>query len=310
MKHILTIAILVWGISSHAHWTRFHVEGCPAEDIALQVANKSNKPTYSWIVTGKNSRDILSKFMIEDIRKISGPEFMGSSELVEIYDKGDLKYILSCAGRELSSLPEASLHFQKFQSRDFAKIISLSPTPVRIENPFTKQTAELAKRGDTLEIKTAWLTHLKADGRISLIDKNVSAKWQRRMIKLSQVDPFASYFEVSNSKSSESFVIKLTDRTLIEKARNAIAEKKKLLVVADIRHGHGEFNRDFADSVKTPWSWHAEKVLDLNDFASIDCDGSPSLTERFFNEDEDTKRICFWQYYVTREVQISEVIGK
>lgn len=115
-------------------------------------------------------------------------------------------------------------------------------------------------------------------------------------------------FEVSNATRSESFVIEISDPKLIASARAQIQDPAAFvprLLVAQISEGSANLNRDLSSTFLAPWSWHIQRVIRFADFASIDCDGGPSLVEKTFPWWQESKGglICFWGYRVIRELQ-------
>lgn len=125
------------------------------------------------------------------------------------------------------------------------------------------------------------------------------------------VDTAKTYFLVStkNQNPAEAFVIALTDPKQILTARNQIQNKQlEKIIVGGIELGHGGFNRAFADRDKSPYSWSVNRIDAFADFAHIDCDGSPNLTEeRLLQKLSEGGRICFWRYRIVRELTPEEV---
>ncbi len=126
-----------------------------------------------------------------------------------------------------------------------------------------------------------------------------------------QVDTTKTYFLVSTKTANpeESFVIALKDPQQISTARDQIKNKQlEKIVVGGIELGHGGFNRSFSDRDKSPYSWSVNRVDAFADFAHIDCDGSPNLTEeRLMQKLSEGGRICFWRYRIVRELTPEEV---
>ncbi len=64
----------------------------------------------------------------------------------------------------------------------------------------------------------------------------------------------------------------------------------------------------FFQKDKSPYSWSVNRVDAFADFAHIDCDGSPDITEeRLMQKLNEGGRICFWRYRVVRELKAEEV---
>ncbi|WP_374080254.1 hypothetical protein [Bdellovibrio bacteriovorus] len=120
-----------------------------------------------------------------------------------------------------------------------------------------------------------------------------------------------TYFLVStkNARPEEAFVIALDDATQIATAREQIRNPSlEKIIVAGIELGNGGFNRAFFSRDKSPYSWSVNRVDAFADFAHIDCDGSPDLTEeRLMMKLNEGGRICFWRYRIIKELSSSEV---
>lgn len=119
------------------------------------------------------------------------------------------------------------------------------------------------------------------------------------------------YFLVSNKAPAtvESFVIALSDPTLIATARDQVTHPgQSKIVAASIALGNGGFNRAFAAQDKSPYTWSVGQVSSFGDFGSNDCDGDPDAVELFLNQRlKEGGRICFWQFHVVRELSLAEV---
>ncbi|WP_374028703.1 hypothetical protein [Bdellovibrio bacteriovorus] len=119
------------------------------------------------------------------------------------------------------------------------------------------------------------------------------------------------YFLVSTKdpRPEEAFVVAISDTEMIEIAREQIRNPAlEKIIVAGIELGSGGYNRAFLSRDKSPYSWSVNRVDAFADFAHIDCDGSPDLTEeRLLQKLEAGGRICFWRYRVVRELTASEV---
>lgn len=124
-------------------------------------------------------------------------------------------------------------------------------------------------------------------------------------------DTSKTYFLVStkNSNPEEAFVIALDDPQTIATAREQIKNPDlEKIVVAGIELGNGGFNRAFLSRDKSPYSWSVSRVDAFADFAHIDCDGSPDLTEeRLKQKLNEGGSICFWRYRVVKELTPQEV---
>lgn len=120
-----------------------------------------------------------------------------------------------------------------------------------------------------------------------------------------------TYFLVStkNASAEEAFVIAIDEPAKIATAREQISNPSlEKIIVAGIELGDGGYNRAFMARDKAPYSWSVNRVDAFADFAHIDCDGSPDLTEeRLEQKLSEGGRICFWRYRVVRELSLEEV---
>ncbi|UOF02113.1 BP74-related protein [Bdellovibrio reynosensis] len=121
-----------------------------------------------------------------------------------------------------------------------------------------------------------------------------------------------NYFMVSTKgpNPEESFVIALSDLQQVATAREQIQNKQlEKIIVARIELGHGGYNRALSAKDKSPYSWSVYHVDAFADFAHIDCDGSPDLTEERLPQklSEGGGRICFWRYRIIKELSAEEV---
>lgn len=125
-----------------------------------------------------------------------------------------------------------------------------------------------------------------------------------------QTDPNKTYFQVSNSTRTQSYVVGISDPALIQKARDIIADPEHQfdqIVSARLQWGHGGHNRDLSNSYLTPWSWSAE-VLGFRSFGSTACNGTPDDVEDLLIPwMGEIGVICFWGYRVVRELSVSEI---
>jgi hypothetical protein len=121
------------------------------------------------------------------------------------------------------------------------------------------------------------------------------------------VDPTAAYFMLSTDDQRDSFIVKIDDPVMLAKARNILSKGIIQLMVAEIGYAPGSENRSLISPDPTPFSWHVNKVNNFNDFASIDCDGSPSNVEEKIFDWLASKKICFWNYHLVKELSSREV---
>ena len=125
-----------------------------------------------------------------------------------------------------------------------------------------------------------------------------------------QVDPDAFYFLVeSRSGSSDSFIVKITQPSLVESARELVKNpQKEKILFARIQKDHQGFNRNWSKPEKNFWSWSTSEVTSFGDIGSTVCNGSPQEVEdRTDFWVEDPGRICFWNYRIRKELSPQNV---
>ncbi|MFZ3231192.1 MAG: hypothetical protein WA160_13375 [Pseudobdellovibrio sp.] len=129
-------------------------------------------------------------------------------------------------------------------------------------------------------------------------------------IQKTSIDKTAAYFTVGlRNNSGDQFVIKITDQTMIAKAReqisNPVLEK---IVFARIQKGSSGFNRNWSKKEKSLWSWSTAEITNISDIGSTACNGLPqALEDRVDSWVGNPGRICFWSYRIKKELTPSEV---
>lgn len=294
---------------AYAGWTRYDVSGCPQRElISVSAKLMTKEPSVFWLITTKQNEDMASRYEIEDEVHLEAQQFLADSNLIELYDNGQIKYQIQCSKEiTLNRLPEPALAFKNttsLPSNRKVQLMSLSLEPVRVYSSQGIELAKLQHRGERSELQLPLDQYILSNSRFAAWsdsqDSDTASEWEGVRVDFKFNKKGKRYFEVRNKENTESYVIELSDPDLIRKAEQAIANNKKYLVVAEITSGHGHFNQDLSQKNHPAWSWHPSRVLDINDFASIECDGSPSLVERFLKTKLQNPKICFWNYYISR----------
>lgn len=154
---------------------------------------------------------------------------------------------------------------------------------------------------------------VRSDSKVSVFylgHENQVDPFQTNSIPFKNVDTTGVYFEVQNrSRNDDSFVIHIKDPDMIARARAVLANpQSEKIVVAEIKLGSGNHNRNLHALDRAPWSWHVSRVTNFSDFASTACNGIPQIVEdRVLSWITDPGRICFWTYRLKREVLASEL---
>jgi hypothetical protein len=154
---------------------------------------------------------------------------------------------------------------------------------------------------------------VKAQGRwtgLALNERQQELPFSEDTVFLEKL-PEARYFlmKARSDQVEESFVVPLTNPKMISESLDQIAHPEKArLFVGKIQKNLEGVNRDLSNAVAAPWSWQAEG-LQYADFASITCDGTPSIVEERVDDWIATTggAICFWNYRVVKELTAQEV---
>lgn len=122
-------------------------------------------------------------------------------------------------------------------------------------------------------------------------------------------DKNAVYFLLSNSRKSESFVVRMTDAKQIQEARNQLNHTQTPRILnARITTESQDYNRDFNHANRAPWGWSVSEINSFADFCHIDLDGSPSSVDQFLPLWlAKGSTICFWDYYLEKELTPEQV---
>lgn len=146
-----------------------------------------------------------------------------------------------------------------------------------------------------------------------LLDETGSSPAVKTVSHVSTPETDGTYFLV-NSKNSDddSFVVKITDAKLIEKARYyAQHPETEKIVFATVEKDHQGFNRNMSLKTKPLWSWSTTAVTGFGDFGSTSCNGQPQeLEDRVDRWIGGVGNICFWSYRIKRELTSTEVSGR
>jgi hypothetical protein len=160
---------------------------------------------------------------------------------------------------------------------------------------------------------TAWTSvQINATHKYSVfyLDQQTNPKPLTVKPQPSEIDTKANYFLVGpRSGAGDSFIVKITDTSIIEKARDLIKNpQKEKMLFAKIQKDHMGFNRNWSKPEKSFWSWSASEVTSFGELGSTACNGTPQQVEdRVDFWVEDPGQICFWNYRVKKELKTSEV---
>ncbi len=312
---------------------------CAPEHLTLVVTNKTSEPQRVW--TQVRFEDEIQEMHhdIEPKSKVSlrGSEFLATKMgfSLKSWNKNTLQITASCENSPSiplsdltssqvshwlpSSVKTVKIHLLNlFLKSNKVKLKAFSRASVLIE----EKELTLEKYYDTSSLKwtlPSEIARIEIEGqeRLNSVlfydqqgEEKISPALALKPVSL-PADAKKTYFLVSTKESrpDEAFVIALEDTQMIATAREQIRNPQlEKIVVAGIELGHGGFNRAFLARDKSPYSWSVNRVDAFADFAHIDCDGSPDLTEeRLLQKMNEGGRICFWRYRVVKELTFQEV---
>lgn len=331
--------ILITSLTAGASQTYYSPVLCAPENLTLFVTNKTKEPQRVWtqVRFGTEIDERHHDLEPQGKIKIRGTSFLPETTgfSVKSWEKNVVQITSTCTDSfstvltDLTS-PEVT-HWlpAKIQTVKLHLLnLFLKPNQIHLK-AFNSQgavigekTVSLEKYYDTSAFKWTLpqaISRLEIQGEERLhsilsydngVEEKISPGIALKPVTMS-VDPAKTYFLVSTkeAQASEAFVIALDKAETIAVAREQIRNPQlEKIVVAGIELGHGGFNRAFLARDKAPYSWSVNRVDAFADFAHIDCDGSPDLTEeRLEQKLNEGGRICFWRYRVVRELTAEEV---
>lgn len=328
LKNIFTGLLLClysqWALAKMTTWTVGSL--CPSAQFELTLINPTNENLPVWIFTDfdrqthEDSYEILAKSKL----KFSGIEINNQdhgfllksmNENLQLQAQcGDRIWtpnqFTSSSKRILSTLRSnyyvTNLNHDvqtfEFQFKDSSGFI------LHTERVLSEAHLQTTTYKFTPPEGTAFID-IHGEGRFNLqVENPLDQKFIDIVDLKADLNPKneGSYFLVRQQSGNESFVIHLTDPNQIQKARFIIQNKLSKMVIAVVAAGPANYNRNHSDSLKTPWSWNIEKVLNFSDFASVDCNVSPGQIEERRNEFLESDRgglACFWGFFPTKELQ-------
>lgn len=331
--------VTLLGSASQASEVFYATGFCEPSSLTLQVKNTSKEAQHLWTQVRYNDELVERSFEVSAQGQvvIEGSQFLTEKNgfSLKAWNKKTLQMTLKCSDRGHVTLTDLSTPEVSHWLPTPAKSIKLHVMNLFLKSNSVKLKAFNAKGSlveekelriesyyDTESLKwtfTEPVSRIDVQGqeRLSSVlffdsgSEEKSAPGFSLKPATLPVDSSKTYFLVSTKEArpEESFVIALTESAQIATAREQIKNKNlEKIVVAGIELGHGGFNRSFSSRDKAPYSWSVNRVDAFADFAHIDCDGSPELTEeRLLQKLNEGGRICFWRYRVVRELTPQEV---
>jgi hypothetical protein len=335
---ILSLGLLLMGPSAMATEIFYAPGTCAPEQLMLKVKNRTNNPERLWTQVRLPDQIDEIQFDIDGNTeiKIAGKDFLPSQMAYSIktWENNRIQVTASCAGTETllttTTSPTVS-HFipanvrtvkidllNLFLNSNQIQLQAISRTGTLLE----EKTLKIENYYDTASVKwnlpsSVYQIDIKASARMhSVLNYESNGKEQNSpAVALSPTrlapDTAKTYFLVSTKEAhpDEAFVVAMDDPAKISTARDQIRNPNlEKILVAGIELGDGGTNRAFLSRDKAPYSWNVTRVDAFADFAHIDCDGSPDLTEeRLMQKINEGGRICFWRYRIVRELTLEEV---
>lgn len=339
---ITTAALLSFGLTAHASDVVYAPGDCPQDGVTVWVSNKTNRMQRVWTQTRETEALTETHFDLKPLSKIkiTGSQFLEAPSKgysLKSWENGTLQIETQCFDEEkitLSGTTSPSVDHLLSAQTVAVKIslLNLHLDSQSVELNFVDNKGQLLstkkvfldKYYETVALKLsvpAGAAKLQIQGtdrlhsQAQLVEKSGVLRQSPAFVSKPQrleAPADKTYFLVStkDNKPEESFVISLDDSQKIATAREQIRNPSlEKIVVAGIEKGNGGFNRAFQSKDKSPYSWSVFRVDSFADFAYIDCDGSPDLTEERLTEKLTAGggRICFWRYRVVRELSLDEV---
>lgn len=275
----------------------YHAEENSDQDLALKVpASRSIKlgiydlPKGPWL-----------KFFVSEYNQI------------EIYTKKDSQLIKVPAGRS-RKLNLLDLTSQAVSVTNLSALNQSGAMQILRENSPTETIRFYLKKSETLsfQIKNCEPCDIHIQGELAISARSIDHKRvsffepeAEEIYKKSSIQSVR--FLMTNPNASQSFVVELTDPTLIWQAREQIKHPTDLrarILIAQISTGHGEVNQNLTDSMRGSWSWHVTNAIKFAEMASSSCEASPDYVEDFLDPWINSQRpICFWNYRVIQELK-------
>ncbi len=299
----------------------------------LTIENKTSVEKNFWLQKftaddlGETEYTLASKQILKiDLTKQNEAE---RSALLHFNDENALSVQYSCEAvtYPATDLDGADITYKKIPNRH---------PKLWLQNIFTgRNTVQIDYRDAAMKVLKGRAVQLDSQETLSLVENNVNWSYltvssSNRLISylldengsnsayktaphVSPAPTDGSYFLV-NSKNSgdDSYVVKITDPQLIEKARfYAQHPETEKIVFATVQKDHQDYNRNMSLKTKPLWSWSATEVTGFGDFGSTSCNGQPQeLEDRVDKWIDGIGRICFWSYRIKKELTPAEVSGR
>lgn len=326
----LTLTPRIESKATVLHWPQLCSEG------RLTIENKTLSEASVWLQKFDPELTTETFLSVKENQKIQiGLSIKSSSErfaLLHFLKDSELSVQFSCNDNSLlahnyeggvyyfqsSDLNENKLWLQNlFPGINTVKIelLDKSNQLVKVDSLILKSYEQ--KNYKILIAKTEWqFIRVYAENRMTAF--NISSRLasgpftvqpQFSSIPGDMAKASAFFVIASNDHENDSFIVKINDPIMIEKAREQIAHPNlEKIIFGKLQKGHGGFNRNWTKSEKPFWSWSVSEVTNIADIGSTACNGVPQLVEnRLTDWLQDPGRICFWSYRIKRELTVEQV---
>ena len=318
LKHLLLIILTLLPISASAIQSWYLPQTNLFTD--LWIENNNRKTIYVWIQTPtvtEGQSEISYELQSQERLAIPLQRFQKDSWLhIKAHDEDAVKVAVMSSSQKIYLKKDSSNQYaDRVRSGGYLYLSNIYPYPVTSVVSYNLQQQTV-----TLEPNSTWQSpeSLQAYSSVKVSSKNrlpamVANKNFIQPLRFSApsvLEPEdGAYFLLSNSRKSESFVVKITEPGQIKDARDQMQNlQRSKLLNGRILPGNQDFNRNWNHSNRAPWGWSVTEVNGFADFCHIDLDGSPSSVDQFLNLWMNKGGIiCFWDYKIERELTAEQV---
>ncbi len=160
---------------------------------------------------------------------------------------------------------------------------------------------------------TAW-NYLKVNGlqRLAVFNLNSTGAQGPLLVNPQPGKPTsdAKYFVITpRNGQGDFFIARIKDPVMVDRARSLIKNPDlEQILFAKVQKGSQGYNRNWAKSDKSFWSWSVTEVTNFADVGSTSCNGFPQAVEdRVDSWMKSPGQICFWSYRIKKELTLDEV---
>lgn len=327
-RFLLSLFVFLLGAQTKAevlHWPQV----CPSGQ--LKIENLDNKNVSVWLqkfspeLVEETQHTIQAKN--HEVISINQKNQIVRFSLLHFSSRSSVKATLFCYNNSYEATPyEGGQMYFSFKKNDENKLwiqnlfSELNLVQIRFFNKHNQLVETQSLSLNAYEQKT-----IKPSNSLNWTIAEVSAQSKYAAFKLhasglqtayqvlkqtGHVDDQATYFLVEPRNGlSDSFVIKIKDSLMIQKAREQILRPDlEKIVFGKIQKGHDGYNQNWNRPEKSFWSWSVTEVTNISDIGSTACNGLPQVVEDRINSWlTDPGRICFWNYRIKKELTPQQI---